>query len=348
MSAKETPQLSDPNPQEADQAKPVTMADNADHFRRGHMTWGRPPQVTFRAGPLPRDEGLARLMAMPPYPQPAQPQVRGSTASGLDQPLVGFGAEAAKAGLTPSVKPARPVDPVASMPAPSPVFGGSLVPGVGNTLTPALKTPLSAPVRAPVPTAVPEPVASAKVSQPQTEPVLEERFEMPPIVVTAPRKAAHVTAKPRTAAKRAKVPLLLIVAVVLLGAVCAGVWWGQKEGWVMPSVPQNTPVASAPAVTEVVVAPATADVAEVDAVTQIEPVIESVAEPATAPVATIAEAQNPVPQPRPMISDSEMPVQPKGPVPYQSVTQQLNAPTVAQSGPADPNAPISTRPQNLD
>ncbi|MBK1976783.1 hypothetical protein JIX58_13600, partial [Brevundimonas diminuta] len=41
-------------------------------FRRGQITWGRPPQAAFHVGPLPRDEGLARLTAMPPHPKPAQ------------------------------------------------------------------------------------------------------------------------------------------------------------------------------------------------------------------------------------------------------------------------------------
>ncbi|MBN9480635.1 MAG: hypothetical protein J0I52_10375, partial [Bordetella sp.] len=48
------------------------MQGAAEPFRRGRITWGRPPQAVFHVGPLPRDEGLARLTAMPPYPKPAQ------------------------------------------------------------------------------------------------------------------------------------------------------------------------------------------------------------------------------------------------------------------------------------
>ncbi|WP_312821129.1 hypothetical protein, partial [Brevundimonas sp.] len=52
-------------------------------FQKGRIVWGRPPQATFMAGPLPRDEGLARLLSMPPHPQPANsPRVTGSVAAG--------------------------------------------------------------------------------------------------------------------------------------------------------------------------------------------------------------------------------------------------------------------------
>ena len=75
------------------QSEPAEKADNSVApaaaqgpvpFRRGQIVWGRPPQTTFMAGPLPRDEGMARLMAMPPHPQPRPaPAPARPAASGL-------------------------------------------------------------------------------------------------------------------------------------------------------------------------------------------------------------------------------------------------------------------------
>ena len=345
MSAKETPPLNEPKPSEAGQAKPETATGWGDHFRRGHMTWGRPPQVTFRAGPLPRDEGLARLMAMPPHPQSAQPQIRGSTATGLDQPLVGFGAEEAKSSHAPSVRSTNTADQAASMPAPSPLFGSSLVPGVGNALTPALKVP------------APEP---APVEETRVETVVEERFEMAPVVVTAPRKTDSDKVKQRSSPKRGKLPVLMIVAVVVLGAVCAGVWWSQNEGGLMPSKASNTPAVTAPQVPDVpeaLEAPLAAGVPVAAVLAPVEPVVEPVVEPAKVTAKVAPVLQDPAPQARPATSASDLPVPQREPVPNPSVMPQIvvpavaeavAAPTVAQSGPVDPNSPIVTRPQKLD
>ncbi|OMG52771.1 hypothetical protein, partial [Brevundimonas sp. ZS04] len=76
-------------------------------FRRGQITWGRPPQAAFHVGPLPRDEGLARLAAMPPHPKPAQPK-----------PAPARPQAAQPAASRPAAPAARPAD----------VFGGSMVP----------------------------------------------------------------------------------------------------------------------------------------------------------------------------------------------------------------------------
>uniref|UniRef100_UPI00289F6923 hypothetical protein n=1 Tax=Brevundimonas sp. TaxID=1871086 RepID=UPI00289F6923 len=59
----------DDKPQTTDNPAPQTQPEP---FRRGQITWGRPPQAAFHVGPLPRDEGLARLTAMPPHPKPPQ------------------------------------------------------------------------------------------------------------------------------------------------------------------------------------------------------------------------------------------------------------------------------------
>ncbi|MEN5053569.1 hypothetical protein ABE406_12835, partial [Brevundimonas naejangsanensis] len=92
-------------------------------FRRGQITWGRPPQAAFHVGPLPRDEGLARLTAMPPHPKPPQPK------PAQPQPAQ---------QTPPRSAPAAPL----SAPRPSGVFGGSMVPR-----------------RQPAPTAAPQPPA---------------------------------------------------------------------------------------------------------------------------------------------------------------------------------------------
>lgn len=375
MSAKDTTPLNERPTSGTDQAdtgaphqaKPQVVTDPSDLYRHAQMTWGRPPQVVFRAGPLPRDEGLARLLAMPPHPQ-AQPQVRGSTATGLDQPLVGYGSGAERPTQSPTVKPARPVDTRRDIPAPTAVFGGSLVPGAGNSLTPNVKAP--APV---APTALAEPVVAA----PSTERSYEERFEMPPIVVTAPRRPAHSKGKARRTSKRGGVPIWLVAGVLVLGGACAGVWWAQKEGMVvlsmptmasmpampaMPSMSWKLPFglseASAPTKAEeapAVVMPVVTETEAVDAeaVVPVEPVAEetvAVTPVTAAPVMPVPPKSAPLP--RPMTSNAEAYVPASsGPVPYQSVAGarvMQSAPTSAQNATSDPNGPVTTRPQRLD
>src|SRR5690606_28004048 len=98
-------------------------------FRRGQITWGRPPQAAFHVGPLPRDEGLARLTAMPPHPKPSQ--ARPAQTQPAD---------------------ARPTAPAGR---PSGVFGGSMVPR--RQPAPTASAPQSA--APPAPQAAPAPAA---------------------------------------------------------------------------------------------------------------------------------------------------------------------------------------------
>ena len=94
----------DDKPHTPDNPAPVKQPEP---FRRGQITWGRPPQAAFHVGPLPRDEGLARLAAMPPHPKPTQAK-----------PAQPRPQAAQPAAARPSAPAARPSD----------VFGGSMVP----------------------------------------------------------------------------------------------------------------------------------------------------------------------------------------------------------------------------
>src|SRR5690606_999119 len=111
-------------------------------FRRGQITWGRPPQAAFHVGPLPRDEGLARLTAMPPHPKPAQPK----PAQPQPQPAQ---------QTPPRSAPAAPL----SAPRPSGVFGGSMVPRRQPAPTAAPQPPAHQP-------AAPQPSAAARPTPP--------------------------------------------------------------------------------------------------------------------------------------------------------------------------------------
>lgn len=106
----------------------------------GKIIWGRPPPTVFKVGPLPRDEGLARLLAMPPYPaKAANPTLKGCVADGVaGMPVVdptgagtGLAASKSPAAGSSGQAPERARQPVleGAFPAePADILGGSLVP----------------------------------------------------------------------------------------------------------------------------------------------------------------------------------------------------------------------------
>src|SRR5690606_40471130 len=112
-----------PNASPAPEGPPQGLPQ-AEPFRRGQIVWGRPPQAVFRVGPLPRDEGLARLTAMPPHPKPAQPRPA--------QPRPAQPQPAQPQAVQPRAAPPTPPRPAPaaplSAPRPSGVFSGSMVP----------------------------------------------------------------------------------------------------------------------------------------------------------------------------------------------------------------------------
>ena len=97
--------------------------DKSVPFARRPVQWGRPPQTTFRAGPLPRGVGL-----MPPVaaPQPAQrPQPQPAVTAAAQRPSSGG---VFTGSLVPQRRPAPPAAapnlitaPMPSAPQPGPL-----------------------------------------------------------------------------------------------------------------------------------------------------------------------------------------------------------------------------------
>lgn len=243
MSSNSPKSSENPSATPAEPQAPATTATPQEGagqpFRRGQITWGRPPQAVFRAGPLPRDEGMARLMAMPPHPQakPATPRISGSSASGLGGGNIPMAAQLSAAPAQapqPAPKPAPQPAPQPAQPAPSlrpaNFLGGSLVPGAN------LPRPRPAPAPAPTPEA--EPV---KVPEPAPEPVKNETIEAPRLEAPAqptpePKPEPKSELQPTSATPevvvpsraddtpaRSKLPLILLAGAGVL-ALAAGAY----------------------------------------------------------------------------------------------------------------------------
>lgn len=377
----ENPSATPAEPQ-APATTPATHDAAGQPFRRGQITWGRPPQAVFRAGPLPRDEGMARLMAMPPYPKPTAPRISGSTANGLGGGNIPVAARPAQplAGQTPAPKPAaaQPSTPV----RPANFLGGSLVPGAG------LARPQPAPQPVPQPAAdqvtietVELPQAKATDTQTAPKPAALSDTKVSaepaaPVVETA--SAAAVQTPEQTIAQteprpsRSKLPLVLLVGAGVV-ALAAGAFVLTQRGAgtdAAPVVEAGSAIEEAP-----VMEGATGGLAALP-----EPIVEGeapqVAPPSTAtdtvshrnpelaaqPPATaprpVPAAPRAQPTPRPQASGAQATpsptpqAAPQNP-PVVTVTPPAAEPsgpppTVASAPPSDPDAPVVTRPQRLD
>lgn len=354
--------------------------DPAAGFQRGRIVWGRPPQPVFRAGPLPRDEGLARLIAMPPHPQAAKPTVKGSVASGV---AGGSNIPQAPRAARPQPAPAsRGLGNFSNVPqAPRPAPQGTAKPAapaggiLGGSLVPPAKpaAPLAAVTAQPEPKPVPQAPPQAASAPVAPKPVAEEivvMSELEPVV--APRRPVAGTAEPAVRTDRAAAKTSVawgkwaVAAGALIGAAGAVVWWMNRAPEA-PVTPQETvaaapetaisetaaPVAveapapgvpqNAPTVTQTV-APTAAAPAPQRATTEAlrRPVAAPVATPSAAPASRPATTQT-VPaasQPAPIVV-----VTPPVEIP---VVEQGPAPTIAAPLPSDPDAPVVTRPQKLD
>lgn len=321
-------------------------------FQKGRVVWGRPPQVTFRAGPLPRDEGLARLMALPPHPQPprtqsATPRVTGSAAAGA-----GMGGFSNVPSPKPSVSESKGAVPQAND---SGIFGNTLVPPPPTkpkasepvTTAPAAEAPV---VAAPVATAVPE-----------ARDVLNEP------VVSSPEPV--IAAAPSSVKGKRGIGTWVAVGAIALAAGVAAVVWFNRE----PATVTETPAPPVTAREETATAPV-----ELPAEAPVEaPVVADVAATSTPPVAaprapaaparaTTAPAREAAARPRPAPAEpsrTTAPVAQTRPAPQSTapvvvVTPPVEAdtppvvqgppPTAARPPETDPNAPVVTRPTRLD
>ena len=354
-------------------------------FQRGRIVWGRPPQATFRAGPLPRDEGLARLMAMPPHPQPAKPKVTGSAAVGT-----GRGQGGGMGGFSNVPRPAQPqsqpqADAVSET-APerarpltassAGIFGQSLVP---SATPPSASKPQTPTVEAPQAVA-PQPVVSEPAVPVAAATVPTDSHAVAELApVTARRSGETVVVAPVAASRptgKRGWGLWVAVGAVVIAAGAAALWWDNRA---VDPVSATTVTGAQTGVTTPVAA-AAVDVPLDDGA---QPATLSATEPAPATVAAAREAsatpprsqsapvarretapaptaRAPTPTPAPASTSPATPA-PRADAPAPVVvvvpsSEAQTAPSVVQGPPpttarpaeTDPNAPVVTRPAKLD
>ena len=317
---------------------------SAEPFRR-HAVWGRPPQTTFRAGPLPRGGQLAPL----PKPPPAGPAVIATPSS--------------------AVPPQRPAQPVGTRPD---IFSGSMIPRPAYKPMPALPTQTQTQPARPTPaTPVVEssladqtpdltvrPLPSAAAVKPE-EPAAAPPVEHQPVIAAPTPSTATVqvaTEHSRGPNTPNRLPLFAGAAVAAVAVGAAGIWWINRA----PDAPVTpVPEVVAPTVvTPVLAVPAT----ETAPPPAVSPAVSDPA-PATAtprPGANAATTTAPV---RPVPSTASRPAPAVTTTPTPAPTVQTPAPVVIEIAPtqpaspppttaapptSDPNAPVVTRPQPLD
>ncbi len=303
-------------------------------FSRGTVTWGRPPQTVFRAGPLPKGERL------PPLPEPSS--------------ATPVGARVGSGILGGSLIPQAPV------PSPAPT----------STPIPA-PTPAPASVPAPEPRArAPEPdltVRPLPAPEPAHVPILAEPVVAEPVVAgTAPPRAepapgvSPVLATASARRSGGRLPLYAGVAVAVVAVAAVGVWMLTRP----PAAPPAVEVAVPPAV----LAPQPdAEPLSVPIEAEAVALEETVSQPVAAPPPAAAAPASPVPARReaaPPPAVQPAPVQPAqatptltpptgtvAPSPLIEIVPAQPAgppPTSAERPPVDPDAPITTRPQPLN
>ena len=313
--------------------------DKSVPFARRPVQWGRPPQTTFRAGPLPRGTGL-----VPPAPAPAQAPAAPRPASGgvLGGSLVpqrrpaqpGTGPTLLTTPMPTAPQPARPAAPVA--------------PAAPVDATPR-PLPTAALARAPEPASrpsvasAPKPAPGPAVAAPEVEP---SRADAPVASRAFARNGGNRT------------PLYIAAAAVVVISAPVATWLiTRSNSDTAPAAPATSAVLAAPtpAASAVEAAPAPVDTPVAAPQTPAAPraVTRSpaprraeaassetlAANPRPAPVvaspATVAPA--PVVVIAPPVEAASEPVQPAGP-----------PPTAARPAQSDPNAPVVTKPQPLD
>lgn len=310
---------------------PVNGQARPEPFRRP-VTWGRPPETVFRAGPLPRGGTLAPLPE-PPKAAPARPS---GILSGSMIP------RAAPAPARPASAPAAPA-PIATAPAPQ-----APVTPAATLVEPDLTVrPLPEPEPAPAPIVAP-------VAAPPVAPRIDT---LPDAVVVGPPRALEAASARGTSSGR--LPLYAGGAAAALAAVAVG-------GWFLTRSPAGAPATSVPpapalAAPTVPLDAAPVEPAPVETATPAQPEpAEVVPAPATTTRAAPPPATTSAPvRAAPAPSQAQAPAQPTpSPVvapPPVIVTQPLPEPepvtpppTAAERPSADPDAPITTRPQPLD
>jgi len=320
--------------------EPGPSSGTADEpFKRGQITWSRPPQQMFRVGLPPR------------APVPTSPMAQRQGGMQTSRPSTGGGI--LSGSMIPKAAPAStPVAPpiLGAVPAPAPA------PATLSTPSPEL-----APRPVPLPVASPAETVRADREFVHPDRVSTEPAEVAPAVrpeTTVPSYAAPSYAA--AARPRAGVPTAVWIggaAVALVLAAGAG-WWMLKSD---APVPATVPAPSTPPEALGV----SAAIAPVEAVAITEPAVAA-ADTETTP--TLARPVTPAVAPSSATASTTSGARVAATSPASSPTPRLNteatvprietaplvvapappAPTAAETPPTDADAPIRTRPQPLN
>lgn len=322
-----------------------TPADRSDEpFARGRIQWGRPPQTTFRVGPLPS------AGATPPPPRSA------SAAGILTGSMIPSARPAESAPLAPEESIAAPVEAEAIVPPPP------LDPEPEPVVEPVFEAVAPEPVVEPEPvvTPEPEPVAAAR---PQ-EIVIEPEAAEPAVTVPPLSGEAKPAARPRELPSVVVTPTLYATMGAAVQKVTKGDRWTVVAGVVavvviggfiwLATLPGPRPVAEGPT-------PLAAGAAPLDDTPLVEETfapaeVEDSAPAARAPAAAAPVAATPAPAtvaPRRPATTPATPIviapTQTAPRPYiETAPLVIDPPTPAEPAETDPDAPIVTRPQPLD
>ena len=347
--------------------------DKSVPFARRQAQWGRPPQTTFRAGPLPRGTGL-----MPPVAPAPKTEVSKTQALGDETPRPAPRAPAAGPGhaFGGSLVPQRRATPPAAAPtfltAPMPELAtpprpaSSLAPVAPSLTSTAVATAKSSPVDAtprllPPVQAPAEPVVAKTPRAVSQEDALQPVVSQPDPVVRAAAAPVPAPVTPRKTANRT--PLYIAAAaVVVIGAPVvtwlvtrsnsepvpvapSSVLEASGAAASVPPVVENaatvaaeTPVAAAPPPTPSPVASRPAAVRRASAAASTQGRTRDT----TSSAPTMAAAAPSVAAPA-----SPPPLVVVAPAPETSLPA-APPPTAARPAQNDPDAPVVTKPQPLD
>lgn len=340
----------------------------AEPFRKPAI-WGRPPQTTFRAGPLPRGERLPPLPELPRSEPPrSQPPVIATPHAAVPQQqphqLMGTRPDIFSGSMIPrpAYKPSPALPTQQQVKTETSAVETSLD---ASPVTPApdlTVRPLPTPATAQAPAATaPTPVAAQKTPVPASDqPQASASRPVEAVAGTSPISTPITQTRARTARKTSRMPLIAGGAVAVLAVAAAGVWWVNRAP-VAPAAASVAPATSLPASTEAV--PAAAPVADATPATATSEATTTASTPTTAPVASPPNRAETTPSPRTTTPASPRPAPASTPAPTPAPTVQSPPPVVIEIAPtqpvgppptiaapptSDPDAPVVTRPQPLD
>ncbi len=259
-------------------------AQSIEPFRKGKITWGRPPQPVFQVGPLPRAAGPAPV-APPAAPPPAAPRPNILTGS-----------------LIPSARPVEQASKLETAPPAEPETGFDPF---------ALSEEEDA---APAPLPIVDDVQTEAVASPPVEPAV-----VSPVFVQAP--VARATSAPAAGSRRWAILAGGVALLVVIGVVWLSLRPSSEPAQPAPPVLAESPVVQ-PAIPAPAPPPAVTASSDPDPEPATETAPADVpAAPTTRPAATppppvrqaaptVVVPSPPVPTPSPRIETAPLVVQP--------------------------------------